>query len=484
MADGENTYTGPPVVQPRQVTRRDVRLASDGLVYLSPSMSCATKVRQTSAPIIVATLVGVAGLFQPALVLTGLAIAATCLFVLLITMRATLLIVGLAVHWKRRRSQSVSVSDEGLPRYSVLVPLYKEFACVPGLVRSLRALDYPADRLEVLFLTEEDDIQTRAALTAEFLPEGWSVLVLPDGLPRTKPRALNVALEYLTGSFLTIYDAEDHPHPGQLKAAIAAFRAGGEHLGCVQAPLCAHNDRVNWLAGHWALEYAGQFGLILPALAALGLPIALGGTSNHFRVDAVKQVGGWDAWNVTEDADLGLRMARFGYRVGTITPLTLEEAPEQLSVWAPQRSRWIKGYMQSWSVIVRQPFKAMREMGVRPFMASQLMLGGAVLTAFVYGPLTVFCLFGLLMPELGLAPYSIALLIAGAMVACLGGLLAPGRKDLRRWWLALSSPLYMSLHCIAATRALYGLATAPHLWSKTPHALTASDPAANQQRAA
>lgn len=458
---------------PRLVSRLDVRRASLGLVQRRPYFSCSDKVRHGSVLMVVAILFGMFGLSQPALALSLLGRGVMGLFAVLIAMRGTLALSGAILRWRRRAP--LPVQSEALPIYTALVPLYREASCIPKLVGGLRALNYPKDKLEVFFLVEADDLETQAALACQGLPERWPVLILPDGQPRTKPRALNVALSRLSGEIVTIYDAEDVPHPDQLLAAVAALRAAGPDCACVQAPLRAHNYRSSWIAGQWALEYDVHFGLILPALARARLPIALGGTSNHFRTDALRAADGWDAWNVTEDADLGLRFARLGYLVDTITPPTLEEAPERLDVWVPQRSRWIKGYMQSLAVVLRQPRKVMRQMGLREFVASTVLLGGAIISAVIHGPLALMCLAGLLLPGIALPPAGLALLVAGYGVNVFAALCAPRGASWHRLGCVLSAPLYWPLQSLAAARALYELAMAPHIWSKTPHGLTAHD---------
>jgi len=480
MADG-----GVVLEFPRSRTRalhmskRDVRLASYSLVRKHPLWSCYSKARHRSGLIVFAVIAGCLGLFQPLLFLGIANILGVTMFTVLIAMRAALVLRGALERGGRvcaTHEAPLTDSDhEAWPRYSVLVPLYKEAGSVLKLVSGLKALDYPQDKLEVLFLVEREDRETLQALELARLPFHWPILILPEGQPRTKPRALNVALSQITGQIVTIYDAEDHPHPGQLKAAVTALRAGGESMACVQAPLRAYNHRSSWLAGQWALEYDIHFGLVLPALAKADRPIALGGTSNHFRVNALRAAGGWDAWNVTEDADLGLRFARLGYTIGTLDLATLEEAPETLSVWVPQRSRWIKGYMQSAGVILRQPVRAMAQMGVSSFIASQILLSGAILSACLHGPFALICMIYLMVPGMSLAPTFIWLVIAGYGVNVAAALLAPGPKDFRRLWLVLTAPLYWPLQSLAAMRALWELATDPHMWSKTPHGLTEFD---------
>lgn len=478
MADGSVRLLHPGQALPVNISPSEVRRASYGLVYDRPEWSCSSKVRHRSGLVVMFLLAGCAGLFQPMLFLMALNAVIVALFTVLIAMRAALVLRGAALRAEATFQEPVAdltepeAERQDWPVYSVLVPLYREANSIARLVKSLKSIDYPEDKIEVMFMIEAEDIQTRSALQKTRFPAHWRVLSLPNGIPRTKPRALNVALGRLHGEIATIYDAEDHPHPAQLKAAVRALEAGGGAMACVQAPLQAYNGRASWVAGQWAFEYDVHFGLILPALAKAGRPIALGGTSNHFRVSALAKAGGWDAWNVTEDADIGLRFARLGYIIGTITEPTLEEAPEKLSIWVPQRSRWIKGYMQSGAVMMRRPFLAIRQMGFSAFLSSQILLGGSILSALLHGPLMILCLLCLLVPGLSLSPASICLLVVGYLVHTLAAVLAPGQKGWRRVFLTVTAPFYWPLQSIAAARSLYELATCPHLWSKTPHALT------------
>jgi len=224
-----------------------------------------------------------------------------------------------------------------------------------------------------------------------------------------------------------------------------------------------------WLSAQWALEYANQFGRILPALARLGLPIALGGTSNHFNRARLIEAGGWDAWNVTEDADLGLRLARRGARVGMIAPPTLEAPPEQMSVWLAQRSRWLKGLLQTWLVLMRTLATSLREMGLAGFVSMQLTLGAAILSAIVHGPWALWCLLCLCAPDLSLGPLGTGVVAVSYLAGVATGVAAPGCWGKRPLIVALTTPLYWPLQSVAMARALYGLCHAPHFWAKTPH---------------
>ena len=354
------------------------------------------------------------------------------------------------------------------PVYTLLIALKDEAETAAQLSKAVCALDYPGDRLDVKLLIETGDDVTRDALRQQRWPAGTQLLIVPPGLPRTKPRALNYGLRFARGEFVVVYDAEDRPAPDQLKSAVRAFRAGGPSLACVQAPLVGEGSR-GWLAGQWALEYAIQFGRLLPGLASLGLPIALGGTSNHFRRAHLEAVGGWDAWNVTEDADLGLRLARRGLRVGVIEPPTLESPPEELSIWIAQRSRWLKGFMQTWLVVMRQPGKAIRQMGLGNFLSIQLTLGVAILSALVHGPWAVWLFAMLVSPQMAVAPVFLWCVVVSYAAGIVMALAAPGQRDGRRLLLAFSLPLYWPLQSLAMARALYSLARRPHFWAKTPH---------------
>ena len=241
----------------------------------------------------------------------------------------------------------------------------------------------------------------------------------------------------------------------------------------MQAPLAAYNHRESWLATHWAMEYAVQFGLLLPALARMRLPILLGGTSNHFRMAVLRRMNGWDAWNVTEDADLGVRLARRGYRSAVITPPTLEEAPETLGIWVAQRSRWLKGFWQSWVVMMRAPDRALAETGWAGFLALQVMLAGTFLAALVHGPLMIGLCVGLLAGWIEPGGVGLLLLVLGYLTNAVAMLVTPGPRHMRRWQAVATLPLYWPLQTLAAVRALYGWLRAPHFWAKTPHGLTA-----------
>ena len=305
---------------------------------------------------------------------------------------------------------------------------------------------------------------------------------MPNGGPRTKPKALNVALPFARGTFTVVYDAEDRPEPHQLRDALAAFRDGGDDLACVQARLCIDNTADSWLARYYTAEYAGQFDVFLPGLTALHLPLPLGGSSNHFYTAILREVGGWDPYNVTEDADLGMRLVRFGYRADMISSTTYEEAPAQTGAWLRQRTRWFKGWMQTWLVHMRQPRRLLRELKLPGFIAFQLMVGGNVLAALVH-PLFVGGLIWSIASGGDLwRNDSAAVLIFGTLYGTTAviGYLSSGflgwlglmrRGLLSSAWVLALTPLHWLLLSLAAWRAVYQLAVSPYAWEKTEHGL-------------
>ncbi len=418
-------------------------------------------------------LAGVATAFYyyPALTSRTLEFAFWFAFCLVIAWRFALVVIGLGgrVMRRLRPQHHPFLPDDDLPIYTILVALRDECAMMPQLARNLSALDWPLDRLDVILLVEADDMPTRDAALAEPFPDGTRVMTVPAGRPLTKPRALNWGLAHAEGAFVAVYDAEDRPHPGQLREAAAAFNASTDQLACVQAPLVSSNSSAGWIAAHWSLEYLVQFGLYVPALSAMEHPILLGGTSNHFRRSALVMLGGWDAWNVTEDADLGVRLARLGGQTGTIQLPTYEMAPDKYGVWLSQRTRWIKGFMQTWLVSMRAPFSLIAELGFTRWFSLQLTLGGTIASAFLYGPMSIRVMIGLLYPELGVEPISFTLFLIGWVTGAFAEIIVPGRWSFSRLAAVLTRPFYWPLQTVAAVLALYGLVVKPFFWAKTPH---------------
>ena len=368
-----------------------------------------------------------------------------------------------------------------LPVYSVLVALYKEESVVAQLVQALDQLDWPRSRLDIKLICEEDDIATIAALKALRLAREYEIVLVPVHMPRTKPKALAYALPGVRGTYVTVYDAEDRPHPGQLREAHAAFTAAPQQVICLQAPLIITNARQSWWSALFALEYAGLFRGLLPMLSLTGLPLPLGGTSNHFRTMELKQIGGWDPYNTTEDADLGLRLHRLGYRSRVIFKPTLEEAPVSRSVWLGQRTRWFKGWLQTWLVLMRRPGQLAGEMGWAAFIVFQILIAGLLLSALSH-PIIVGFLAYLTWLILDDRPSSESWLtfwlftcdiinIFGSYLVfiSLGRNRMTAREKRAVGWRWIFVPVYWLAMSLAAWKALLELRTNPFSWNKTPH---------------
>jgi len=412
---------------------------------------------------------GVFGSFQPILTAILLSWGLFALFSLLLISRCLILLVGLFARRKTSPGDRTLAPDAHLPVFTILIAAYREATMMDQLAEAMRGLDWPASRLEVLLLLEADDAETIAAARAAALPDFMRIIQVPAGGPRTKPNALNYGLTLARGDIITVYDVEDIPAPDQLRHVLNAFQRASHRTVCVQAPLIADNAQANWLAAQWALEYDVQFGLLLPGLAAYRLPILLGGTSNHFRRGALLALGGWDAWNVTEDADLGMRMARARLQARVIRAPTHETAPMAFRVWSAQRSRWLKGFMQTWLVLMRNPRKTLRQMGLAEFVIMQLSLGGAILSPLAYAPSVFLVSMALSSGQMSIGAYGIGLLCGGLLVGLIGDLAAPGKWTWMRVAAILTRPLYWPLHTLAAYRALWELAERPFFWAKTPH---------------
>ena len=377
------------------------------------------------------------------------------------------------------------ILDAELPVYTILVPLYREANVLAPLMRALTSLDYPAAKLDIKLILEAVDGETIAAAQSLDLPGTVEIVVVPELHPRTKPKALNYALPLARGEYLVIYDAEDRPERDQLRKAIAAFRAGPPDLACLQARLNLYNAFDTWLTRQFTIEYGALFDGLLPALERLRLPIPLGGTSNHFRVSALKWLTAWDPFNVTEDADLGTRLARKGYRCQVLASTTFEEAPTRFMSWLRQRTRWLKGYMQTWLVHMRSPRALWRELGPPGFFAFQVVVGGTVMAALVHPWFYVLAaldlangaflarpssLFGL--PFWLIASLSLATGYAAAMALGLFALRARGAHRLIAQVPLM--PFYWLLVSAAAYRAVWQFATARFTWEKTEHGLARS----------
>lgn len=360
-----------------------------------------------------------------------------------------------------------------LPVISLMVPLLHEAEVTAHLLTRLEALDYPRDRLDLCLILEQDDDITRAALAGARLPDHAQVIEVPAGTIRTKPRALNFALNFARGSIIGIYDAEDRPAPDQLLQVARHFARAEPQVACVQGALDYYNHRSNWIARCFTLEYASWFRVILPGLQRMGLAIPLGGTTLFLRRHAIEDVGGWDAHNVTEDADLGIRLFRHGYRTEMLASATEEEANARPWAWIRQRTRWLKGYAITWAVHMRNPARLWRELGPWRFVGLQVVLLGTVLQ-FLLAPVTLSFWLLPLFGQAPFAPFWSWLLLSLFLLAEAVNAVAAGLGVIRAGKARLIAAipllhLYFPLASVAAWRALAQVFDSPFHWEKTAH---------------
>ncbi len=374
-----------------------------------------------------------------------------------------------------------ALSDNELPVFTVLVPMYKEPAMLPKLAQSLRELDYPLGKLDIKLVLEASDFETVEVASKLGLEGVFEVIRVPPSHPQTKPKACNFALQFARGEFLVVYDAEDRPEPDQLRKVVAMFRQSPPNTACLQCRLSYFNSDENWLTRMFTLDYALWFDQMLPGLERLNVPIPLGGTSNHFKIEVLRELHAWDPFNVTEDADLGIRLTQKGYRVGIVNSTTFEEASCHAGNWIRQRSRWMKGYMQTFLVHTRRPLHLMRTIGPLGFLGFVFFIGGTVLSG-LFNPIfwllyvgwlaAAFSGFEAVFPE-PLLFLSLFNLLAGNGALVFLNMLAP----IRRGWLdlipySLTSLGYWVMISVAAYKGFWQLLRNPFYWEKTQHGVS------------
>ena len=378
--------------------------------------------------------------------------------------------------WLPEDTTYVPANKQAL-RVTILVPLFKEDAVLPRLISTLERLEYPRGHLEIKLLLEEVDTLTTKALARLSLPDFIQCITVPEDWLQTKPKAMNYALPYCTGDIVGIYDAEDRPDPDQIRKVVKHFMTAPANVACVQGYLDFYNSRSNWLSRCFTIEYATWFRVILKGIQNLGLPIPLGGTTVFFRTDILKEVGGWDAHNVTEDADLGMRLARFGYRCEMVNTTTWEEANNRPLAWVRQRSRWLKGFAMTWATHMRDPVGLFHDLGLVRFVSFQIILLGG-LSAFLAAPvfwalwLAHFSIPVISIDEIPTALWWIfaIVMVSGQLVMLTAIFRATMHKHLRHlipYILAL--PFYWPLGMLASYKAVAELFFAPFYWDKTFH---------------
>lgn len=482
--------------------------AQERLATVRPSASARSGLTwwQKWTPVAILLLTGIAAVLHPLTTIVVILAAANLMFASSILFKIVATFLVPVRHWRLTRDRQAEmeerirrslppvwrlhIDDDDLPVYTVLIPAYKEANVIEKILANIDTLDYPRSKLDVMLLLEADDVETIEAATVLSPLEHVRLIIVPPGVPQTKPRACNYGLAFARGSYVVIYDAEDRPDPQQLRVAVAAFerdaleRLGGNStkppLAVVQASLYYYNADYNVLTRMFAIEYAHWFDAMLTGMDEAGLPLPLGGTSNHFDTEILRLMGGWDPYNVTEDADAGLRASVLGYRVSVIASTTSEEACSELRAWIRQRTRWIKGYILTAGVNTRHPIRFARSTGPRG-VVSIIGLIAATPVAFLAYPLALgftvatyvgVQFIGLVLPGWVIATSMVTFLFGNALMIISSGIAATSRYSWRIGLFAIFGPVYWLLHSVAAWRAVYQVIRDPHGWEKTPHGLS------------
>lgn len=455
-----------------------------GLRQAAPEMSAHTVLsrRQKLGLIIAGVVLLAAAVANLMLTLQIVVALGTVMYAATLIYRLLLVRRGLQGSHMARVSdeEALAVPDDQLPVYSVLVPAYREPEVISKIISAITRLNYPADKLDVRLLLEADDEATIAAARASIVDTPITIVLVPPAEPRTKPKACNFGLQSATGDLVTIFDAEDRPEPLQLRRAVVALARLGEDFACVQARLGHFNARQNLVTRWFTIEYGTWFRFLLPGLVSVGAPIPLGGTSNHFRAPLLRALQAWDPYNVTEDADLGIRLARLGYSVGVLDSITEEEANSDFVNWVKQRSRWYKGYLQTWLVHMRRPVAVHRELGVRGALGLHLFVLGTPLTALINPLFWILAVLWFAQKPSGVAElfppqvYYVALacfILGNAAVVYVNLLTTRVINQPGLLGAALLVPAYWVMMSVAAAKAAYQLALKPSYWEKTSHGL-------------
>jgi len=404
-------------------------------------------------------------------------------FLIAIVFKLFLALVGsrLELYQAVSKDELRNIVDEDLPIYTILLPVYKEDNLIKKLIWNLQSIDYPREKLDIKLVIEEDDDKTLNAVRNLNFPAIFEVIIVPFHMPKTKPKACNYALQFAKGKYITIYDAEDIPDTDQLKKVVALFNKLPENYICVQSALNYFNRNENFLTRMFTLEYSYWFDYMLPGLDTLDIPIPLGGTSNHFKMDALVGLGAWDPFNVTEDADLGVRAYAKGYKVAIVNSTTYEEANNEPINWIRQRSRWIKGYMQTYLVHMRNPVALWRKLGWKGFLGFSFFIGATPLTFLVYPLLLAifisyilfdFSTIRTLFPDWVLFMSIFNLMVGNILMIYVNMMAVFKRRFYELILFAIANPVYWLMHSIAAYMGLYELIVKPFYWQKTNHGIS------------
>lgn len=434
------------------------------------------------APFYILTIIFLSSiLYNPYITYICIFILINLIYIINISFKSVIIFINFLYYKNFAREKiTYNIKEEDLPIYTILLPMHKEEKVVATMVDSIRKLDYPKHKLDIKFIIEEHDHITLNAIKSLSCERIFEIIIVPYSIPQTKPKACNYALKFAKGQFVTIYDADDIPEPMQLKKAIYEFQNSKEDLICVQAKLKYFNGNHNILTRLFSIEYATLFEFILPVFQLFKIPILLGGSSNHFKIDRLNQLNKWDAYNVTEDADLGLRIFRKGFKTKIIHSFTEEEAPIKISSWIKQRTRWIKGFIQTYFVHMRNPYTFYKDIGFINFLSIQIFLGTSIVVYLVSPIMWILSILFIAnnLGNLEILNYNLYLCTSISIYILVIGLILQFFSLLlvifeNKWWkisyVIFIFPLYWILHSIAGFLAVVELYKKPYYWNKTEH---------------
>lgn len=356
-------------------------------LFLSPTQSAKGHItRETTSLlffILLTTFVGMYVLSQVfhVPILTGMAFGISVLYLFLITFKFVAMSRSLPVEQDTLSPEDLaSVTDEELPVMSVLIPLYKEKEVIPQIFKYLSDFDYPQEKLDIIFILESTDTETAQAFLDMHPPSHFKALLSPDVQPKTKPKAMNVAFSAAKGDILVIFDAEVLPERDQLKRAYLTFKLHPE-AGYLHSRMDVYNADENWITRLYTGEFCYFYHYYLPGLVASNFPLPISGHSTYFRREVIEKVGAWDAYNVAEDCDIGIRIYRKGFGSGRMLDThTWEQSTTTIPTWVRQRTRWIQGFIQTSIVQLRYPLLLKRELKTwRNFVVFLILVPGNVI---------------------------------------------------------------------------------------------------------
>ncbi|MCE2992186.1 MAG: glycosyltransferase [Candidatus Jidaibacter sp.] len=391
------------------------------------------------------------------------------------------MIMGVKLYnFQHQEKNPFFLTDDQLPTYTILIPLFYESSVIPSLINALSSFDYPKEKLQILLILEEEDKETLATIQENNPPNYFQTVVVPKSEPQTKAKACNYAMQFATGELTCIYDAEDRPDSLQLKIVANKFAISDKNVCCLQCRLFFYNGHENLLTSMFEIEYQGYYNFLLPIATYFKYPLPLGGSSNHFKTDYLIEIGGWDPHNVTEDADLGMRFAILGHSARIIYSFTREEATMTVSAWLRQRVRWFKGYFHTCFIYFRHPIQVIRSFqfkGVAFFLyilclSPFLMISSPILLILSVATYLSFFDFSvganimlILITWINLVSTLMCTFLTSYIVLSI-----PGHKYLRWRWVLFV--FYAFLLIYAAIVAIFKLFKEPHKWDKTTHGVT------------